>query len=105
MRKKKILFVINTLGRAGAEVALLSLFSAIDPNQYELSLYVMMAQGSEQAPAAPAEDFTNDTGRNEGCAAIICASEKSIFQYRICLNRGRTPGYDENSSAKIYPKW
>ena len=42
MRKKKILFVINTLGRAGAEVALLSLFSAIDPNQYELSLYVMM---------------------------------------------------------------
>ena len=87
MRKKKILFVINTLGRAGAEVALLSLFSAIDPNQYELSI------------------CHDGTGRNEGCAAIICASEKSIFQYRICLNRGRTPGYDENSSAKIYPKW
>ena len=52
MRKKKILFVINTLGRAGAEVALLSLFSAIDPNQYELSLYVMMAQG-EMKEALP----------------------------------------------------
>ena len=52
MRKKKILFVINTLGRAGAEVALLSLFSAIDPNQYELSLYVMMAQG-EMKDALP----------------------------------------------------
>lgn len=29
MRKKKILFVINTLGRAGAEVALLSLFQRL----------------------------------------------------------------------------
>mgnify|MGYP000211173037 CR=1 FL=1 len=88
MRKKKILFVINTLGRAGAEVALLSLFSAIDPNQYELSLYVMMAQG-EMKDALPS----------------YVHLKKSIFQYRICLNRGRTPGYDENSSAKIYPKW
>lgn len=63
MRKKKILFVINTLGRAGAEVALLSLFSAIDPNQYELSLYVMMAQG-EMKDALPS----------------YVQSEKSIFQ-------------------------
>ena len=38
MRKKKVLFVINTLGRAGAEVALLSLLSILDPNQYEISL-------------------------------------------------------------------
>lgn len=35
MKKKKVLFVINTLGRAGAEVALLSLFSALDPNKYD----------------------------------------------------------------------
>ena len=52
MRKKKVLFVINTLGRAGAEVALLSLLSILDPNQYEISLYVIMAQG-EMIEAIP----------------------------------------------------
>lgn len=43
--KKKILFVINTLGHAGAEVALLELFKALDPDKYELSLYVLLGQG------------------------------------------------------------
>lgn len=43
--KKKILFVINTLGHAGAEVAMLELFSRLDPEKYELSLYVLMGQG------------------------------------------------------------
>ena len=52
MKKKKILFVINTLGRAGAEVALLSLLSTLDPNQYDVSLYVIMEQG-EMADALP----------------------------------------------------
>ena len=52
MKKKKVLFVINTLGRAGAEVALLSLFSALDPNKYDISLYVIMAQG-EMADELP----------------------------------------------------
>lgn len=44
MKKQKILFVINTLGRAGAESALLSLLSVLDPSQYDISLYVIMAQ-------------------------------------------------------------
>ena len=52
MKKKKVLFVINTLGRAGAEVALLSLFSALDSNKYDISLYVIMAQG-EMADELP----------------------------------------------------
>ena len=43
--KKKLLFVINTLGHAGAEVAMLELFSGLDPEKYELSLYVLMGQG------------------------------------------------------------
>ena len=43
--KKKILFVINTLGRAGAETALISLLRKLDPNKYEISLYVLMDQG------------------------------------------------------------
>ena len=42
--RKKILFVINTLGHAGAEVAMLELFSHLDPEKYEISLYVLMGQ-------------------------------------------------------------
>lgn len=45
MEKKKILFVINTLGRAGAETALMTLLRSLDPAEYDISLYVIMAQG------------------------------------------------------------
>lgn len=42
---KKLLFVINTLGRAGAETAMLSLFNKLDPKEYKIDLYVLMGQG------------------------------------------------------------
>ena len=42
---KSLLFVINTLGRGGAEVALLNLLEHIDPKQYDIDLYVMVGQG------------------------------------------------------------
>lgn len=41
---KSILVVINTLGRAGAEVALMGLLKAIGP-EYDIDLYVITAQG------------------------------------------------------------
>lgn len=50
---KKLLFVINTLGLAGAEKALVELLRAIDPTRYELSLYVMLPCG-EVAAELPA---------------------------------------------------
>ena len=37
--KKKILFVINTLGRAGAETALITLLKKLPENEYDISLY------------------------------------------------------------------
>ncbi len=43
--KKKILFVINTLGRAGAETAMLELLRKLPPERYEVSLYVVLEQG------------------------------------------------------------
>lgn len=43
--KKKVLFVINTMGRAGAETALLELLRRIDKTEYEVSLYVLTGQG------------------------------------------------------------
>ena len=42
---KKILFVINTLGRAGAETALLELLRRLDAEEYEISLYVLLGRG------------------------------------------------------------
>lgn len=49
---KKLLLVINTLGRAGAETALLGLLNNLDKTKYDISLYVIMAQGEmiEQLP-------------------------------------------------------
>lgn len=43
--KKKLLFVINTLGRAGAETAMVELLRRIDPEEYEIDLYVLLNQG------------------------------------------------------------
>lgn len=42
---KKVLFVINTLGGAGAEKALLELLKRFPENEYEVLLYVLLAQG------------------------------------------------------------
>lgn len=42
---KKLLFVINTLGYGGAERAMLSLFGALNPDEYQISLFVLTGQG------------------------------------------------------------
>ena len=42
---KKILFVVNTMGRAGAETALVELLTALKAPDYKLYLYVIMGQG------------------------------------------------------------
>lgn len=42
---KKLLFVINTLGRAGAETALMELMRRLDPKEYEMHLFVLLGQG------------------------------------------------------------
>ena len=41
---KKVLFVINTLGGAGAEKALLELLKRFSPEQYQTDLYVLLEQ-------------------------------------------------------------
>ena len=43
--KKKILITINTFSRAGAETALLALLDKFDPEQYDISVFVLTAQG------------------------------------------------------------
>lgn len=43
--KKKLIFVINTMGRAGAEMAMLELMRCLPAEKYEISLYVILGQG------------------------------------------------------------
>lgn len=43
--RKRILFVINTMGRGGSEPALLALLRLLDLTRYDVSLYVMLGQG------------------------------------------------------------
>lgn len=42
---KKILFVINTMGRAGAELSLLNLLRKLEGRGFDISLFVLMGQG------------------------------------------------------------
>lgn len=42
---KRVLLVINTLGRAGAERAMMEFLKRLDNREYEVSLYVLMGQG------------------------------------------------------------
>lgn len=42
---KKLLFVINTLGRAGAERALLEMLGVMDREKYQIDLMVLLGQG------------------------------------------------------------
>lgn len=42
---KKILFVINTLGRAGAEMAMIEMMKNFDQFNYEIYLFVLLSQG------------------------------------------------------------
>ena len=67
--KKRILFVINTLSRAGAEKAFLELLRSIDYEAYEVSLYVLMGQG-ELAGLLP----------KEVCLRNKSYSEKSVLE-------------------------
>lgn len=45
MDKRKVIFIINTLGRGGAETAFIEFLKLFDPEYWEAYLYVIMAQG------------------------------------------------------------
>lgn len=57
--RKKILFVINTMGRAGAETALLELLKHLDSPEYDISLYVIMGQGEMIGKLPPCAKLLN----------------------------------------------
>lgn len=70
---KKILFVINTMGRAGAEMALLELLRRLSREDVELSLYVLTGQGEmlEQLPAG-----VKLLNKQYDTCSVLCAEGK-----------------------------
>ena len=70
---KKVLFVINTLGGAGAERALLELLKRFTPDQYEVDLYILLEQGEliSQVP-----EYVNILNRNYAAESVLSTEGK-----------------------------
>lgn len=91
--KRKILFVINTLSRAGAEKALLELLRKLNPEENDISLLILMGQG-ELASEIPEyvhicnkevcdESVLTATGRWHMIGTIL----KAMFSYGTIIRR------------------
>ena len=70
---KKVLFVINTLGGAGAEKALLELLKRFSPEQYQTDLYVLLEQGEliSQVP-----EYVNILNRDYTAESVLTIGKK-----------------------------
>lgn len=92
---KKILFVINTMGRAGAERALLGLLRRLEGRPYAVSLYVLLAQGELAGELPPgvrllnpeysAQDVLSGRGRRQ-LVKTVC---KAFFRNGGCIRKAR----------------
>ena len=85
---KKILFVINTLGLAGAETALLELLRYMNPEQYQIDLFVLMGQG-EMVHRLP-ESVTLLNSSFDDCSVLSDEGRKHLKKHviRTLLARG-----------------
>lgn len=85
---KKALFVINTLGHAGAETALLELLRHLKPEEYEVSLYVLTNQG-ELVHELP-EHVKLLNKHYEDCSVLSREGKKALRSQvlRAMLSRG-----------------
>ena len=84
----KILFVINTMGRGGAETALLTLLNRPELREHDVSLYVMLGQGELMARAPESVKRLN---RRYSEADVLSDAGKRRLLFRtagITLRRG-----------------
>lgn len=85
---KKLLFVINTLGQAGAETALLELLRHLDAKEYEVSLYVLTGQG-ELAHDLP--EHVKLLNKRYSAVSVLCKEGKAQLRktsLRAMFTRG-----------------
>lgn len=86
--KKTILFVINTFSRAGAETALLALLRQLDPEQYDISLFVLTAQGEMLPELPPHVHVLNDDFDNTSVLSKEGKRKLSRLALRSLVRRG-----------------
>lgn len=86
---KKILFVVNTMGRAGAETALLELLRRLDSSEYEVSLYVILAQG-EMIGELPSHVKLKN--RRFNSQSVMTRKGKRVIARTICSSFFRNGG-------------
>lgn len=99
--KKKVLFVINTLGHAGAEVALLELLNHMDRKKYELYLYVLLGQG-EMFETLPADvHILNDSYSSE---SVLSESGRKQMR-RNCLHTMLKKGHRIQNMHYIFSQY
>ena len=77
---KKVLFVINTLGGAGAEKALIELLKHFPREQYEVSLYILLDQGEliSQIP-----EHVKVLNREYSDASVLSKEGKKVLNRKI----------------------
>ena len=78
--KKDILLVINTLGRAGAETALVALIKKLDPQKYNIYLYVCLGQG-ELINDIP--DYVTVLNSDYDDSSVLTADGKKRLKKRV----------------------
>lgn len=89
---KKIIFVVNTMGRAGAETALLELLKALRRPDYELFLYVVMGQGEMIRHLPPHVTLLNDRFSEQ---SVLSRKGKRVMMKTVCrafFKNGGCPG-------------
>ena len=81
--KKKILFVINTLGRAGAEIALITLLKKLPENEYDISLYVLCGQGELVCELPPYVHLLN----RHFCGESVLSKKGKFLLFKTVLKK------------------
>ena len=78
--KKKLLFVINTLSRAGAETALLALLRQLDPQRVDVDLFVLTGQGEL---AAELPDYVHLLNKRYDSASVLSKAGRKKLRRQV----------------------
>lgn len=80
--KKKLLFVINTFSRAGAETALLELLRVLDPQRFDISLFVLTGQGELASELPPYVRLLNTD--YDSASVLDKSGKKRLVKQVLC---------------------
>ena len=82
MSKQNILFVINTMGRAGAEMALVEMMKKlVATDEYNIDLYVIIPRGEMFSFLPPQVRVLN---RKVSNGSVLSASARLFIAWCIC---------------------